>query len=294
MGSHAFTARRHTSPFYIQDFLRGLGVDNVDKGGLQAGTANKETVNVLLLGELVAVLLADTATVDDSGVVRGSLANLLGEVLADGGVHLLSLLSGGDLAGANSPDGLVGNDDLAPVLDLLGDSAELVGDDLDGLVGLSLLEGLADAENNTEAVVKGGLGLGSDEVVGLLEDDTALRVTSQSPGDVGLLELGGRNLTSEGTVGLVEDVLGGDLETGAEVLASEEQVKGRRSNDDLCELLALCTSRRVCMQCLLTDIGVDLGLVQVVHDALDRVDRTVHLEVASDKELTTHVCGCVR
>ena len=224
-------------------FLRRLGVDDVNKGGLQRGTTNEETVNVLLLGELVAVLLADTATVDDSGVVRGGLADLLGEVLTNSGVDLLSLLSAGDLAGTNGPDGLVGNDNLAPVLDLLGDGAELVGDDLDGLVGLSLLEGLANAENNTEAVVKGGLGLGGDEVVGLLEDDTALRVTGQGPGDVGLLELAGRDLTGESTVGLVEDVLGSDLETGAEVLAGEEKVEGRRGNDDLCKLLAL---GRVC------------------------------------------------
>jgi hypothetical protein len=34
-----------------------LGVDNVDKSGLQAGTANEETVNIGLLSELSAVLL---------------------------------------------------------------------------------------------------------------------------------------------------------------------------------------------------------------------------------------------
>lgn len=231
--------------FYIQN-LRGLGVDDVNKGGLQRGTANEETVNVLLLGELVAVLLAHTATVDDSGVVRSGLADLLGEVLADGGVNLLGLLSAGDLAGADGPDGLVGNDDLAPVLDLLGDGAELVGDDFDGLVGLSLLEGLTNAENNTEAVVEGGLGLGGDEVVGLLEDDTALRVTGQGPGDVGLLELAGRDLTGESTVGLVEDVLGGDLETGAEMLTGEEKVESGRGNDNLCKLLALSPIRGLC------------------------------------------------
>jgi hypothetical protein len=78
-------------------------------------------------------------------------------------VDLLSLLSGGDLSGANSPinrrqicgetylyrskwgkfipDGLVGNDDLVPLLcaQLLGDSVKLAGDNLDGLVGLTLL-----------------------------------------------------------------------------------------------------------------------------------------------------------
>jgi hypothetical protein len=213
-----------------------LGVNNVNKGGLQAGTSDEETINVLGLGELVAVLLTNTATVDDSSVVRGSLANLLFQVCADGGVHLLSLLSRGNLAGTNGPDGLVGNDDLAPVLDLLGDGAELVGDDLDGLVGLSLLERLANAQNNTQTVVEGSLGLGSDKVVRLVEHDTALRVAGQGPGDVGLLELRGRDLTCEGSVGLVKDVLGGNLEAGAEVLAGEEEVEGGRGNDDLCVL----------------------------------------------------------
>ena len=37
-----------------------------------------------------------------------------------------------------------------------------------------------------------------------------------------------------------------------------------------------------------TDFLVDLGLVQVSDDLLDRVDRPVHLEVASDEELTAH------
>lgn len=230
----------------IYNILRGLGVDDINEGGLEGGTTDEETVNVLLLGELVAVLLADTATVDDSGVVRSGLADLLGEVLADGGVNLLGLLSAGDLAGADGPDGLVGNDDLAPVLDLLGDGTELVGNDVDGLVGLSLLKGLANAENNAESVVERSLSLGGDEVVGLLEDDTALRVTGQGPGDVGLLELAGRDLTGEGTVGLVEDVLGSDLEAGAEVLAGEEKVESRRGNDDLCRLLALSLLCTLC------------------------------------------------
>lgn len=78
-------------------------------------------------------------------------------------MNFLGLLGGGDLSSANSPtdrcqrysgnililkqwgkfipDGLVGNDDLLPLLcaQLLGGSVELAGDDLDGLVGLTLL-----------------------------------------------------------------------------------------------------------------------------------------------------------
>jgi hypothetical protein len=44
------------------------------------------------------------------------------------------------------PDGLVGNDNLAPVLDLVGNSLELLGDDLDGGAGLTLLKALTAAQ----------------------------------------------------------------------------------------------------------------------------------------------------
>lgn len=56
-------------------------------------------------------------------------------------MDLLGLLGGSDLAGTNSPDGLISNNDLSPLLlgQLLGGSVQLTGDDLDGLVGLALL-----------------------------------------------------------------------------------------------------------------------------------------------------------
>lgn len=56
-------------------------------------------------------------------------------------MDLLGLLGGSNLAGANGPDGLVGDDNLSPLLlgQLLGGGVELTGDDLDGLVGLALL-----------------------------------------------------------------------------------------------------------------------------------------------------------
>lgn len=225
-------------------------VDDVDESGLQAGTANEETVNVGLLGQLLAVLLADTAAVQDAGLVRRLLGDLLLQPLADGSVDLLSLLGGSDLAGANgpaevsiewfwetrwanSPDGLVGDDDLGPVLDLGGDGLELVDDDLDGLAGLPLLQALAAAQDDAETAVDGSLGLVGDGHIVLLQDDPALRVAEDGPGDAGVLELLNGDLAGEGAVGLVVDVLGGDLETLAQVLAGQLQVQRRRSNDDL-------------------------------------------------------------
>lgn len=177
-------------------------------------------------------------------------------------MNLLRLLGGGDLAGANGPDGLVGDDDLAPVLDLLADGSELVDDNLHGLASVALLEGLTAAQDDVDAAVKGSLGLVGDEGVGLLEDDAALAVAEKGPGDVGVLELRNGDLAGEGTVGLVEDVLGSDLDALAGVLAGEEEVEGGRGDDDL-------------------GVGVDLGVVELVDNVLDRLNGAVPVRRAA-------------
>jgi hypothetical protein len=80
-----------------------VSIDDVDKRGLQASTANEEAVNVWLLGKLVAVLLRHAATVQDARLLRRLSRDLLLHPLADGLVDFLCLLSGSDLAGSNSP-----------------------------------------------------------------------------------------------------------------------------------------------------------------------------------------------
>jgi hypothetical protein len=132
------------------------------------------------------------------------------------------------------PDGLVGNDDLAPVLDLVGNSLKLLGDNVDGGAGLPLLEALAAAQNNADATVEGSLGLAGNEGVVLLQDGAALGVTNKGPCNTAVLQLLGGDLTGESTVGLVVDILGGDLNTLAEVLAGKEKVESRGGNNDLC------------------------------------------------------------
>ena len=84
-------------------YLCRVGVDNVDERRLQRGTTDEETVNVGLLGEVAAVLLVDTAAVQDTGLLSSLGRDLLLQPLADSGVDLLSLLSGGDLAGTDGP-----------------------------------------------------------------------------------------------------------------------------------------------------------------------------------------------
>lgn len=106
-------------------------------------------------------------------------------------MNLLCLLGGGNLAGANGPDGLVGNDDLGPVTGAnLGlESVQLLGDDRDGGAGLTLLERLAAAPDDADAVVGGVLGLGGNNLVGLAQDGPSLAVTQDGPGDVAVKEL---------------------------------------------------------------------------------------------------------
>ena len=212
--------------------LRGKGFQLTSR--LEGSTANQEAVNVGLLGELLAVLLADGAAVEDAGLVRGLLADVVLEPLADAGVDLLGLLLGGDLAGANGPDGLVGDDDLGPVADLLLEGSELSGDDLKGLVGLALLERLAAAPDDAHTVVGGVLGLGGHDLISLAQDGAALAVAQDGPLDVGVLELVGAGLAGEGAVGLVEDILGRNGDLLLQGLAGSKQVDGRGGNNGLC------------------------------------------------------------
>jgi len=105
-----------------------------------------------------------------------------------------------------------------------------------------LFQGLAAAENYADSTIESSLGLGRDELVVFLQDYTTLRVSEECPGNVAVLELIDGDLTGEGTVGLVEDVLCCDLKTGLEVLAGEEEVERWRRDDDLCRPLITLTT----------------------------------------------------
>ena len=184
----------------------------------------------------------------------------------------------------NAPDGLVSNDNLAPVLDLVRNSLELLGNNADGLARLTLLQALAAAQNHTKTVVGGCLCLVGNEVVVLLEDLATLRVSDQGPGDAAVLELLSRDLAGKGSVGLVEDVLRCDLEALAEVLACEEEVEGWGCDDDLwlrvsfsyfANVMDLAPSWVAEDAFQRTCVGVELGLIQVLNDVGDALNRAV-------------------
>lgn len=72
-------------------------------GRLKTGATDQESIDIGLLGELLAVLLTHRATVNDTGVLRSLGGDGVAEPLADGSVDFLGLLGGSNLASSNSP-----------------------------------------------------------------------------------------------------------------------------------------------------------------------------------------------
>lgn len=259
------------------------GLADGSKLRLERSATDQEAIDVGLLSELLGVAAVDGATVDDTDSLSFRGAEGGGCPLADEGVDVLGLLGSGGLAGPDSPDGLVGNDSAAgPLLgDELGDGLELSTDDLLHLAGLTLLEGLTDAEDDLQAGLEGSLCLFGNHFVRLAEVGAALGVAEDHPGNLGVGQLGGGNLTGEGTGGLGVGVLGTNLDLlcltcGGELGLHVEQVEERGGDDNLGRL---------------AEVVAGQGSDQLV----DRLDRAVHLPVAADEEGARHFgqCGCV-
>ncbi|EPY42088.1 triosephosphate isomerase (TIM) [Angomonas deanei] len=196
-------------------FLVLGGINDGEELRLQRSTTDKETVNVLLLVQRGGILPVDRTTVEDAKSSGDIGANLVLNVATDDGVHLLRLLGGGDLAGADGPDGLVGEHNLAPGLlgELGGDRLDLSEDHLRGLARLALLQGLANAGDHVETLLVGIQRLLGHNLVGLPVVLTALGVAEDEPVNVKVLEDGHADLTGEGAA-LRDGVLGGDHELG--------------------------------------------------------------------------------
>jgi len=137
------------------------------------------------------------------------------------------------------------------------------GKNTQGLVKTTHLERLSAAQNDAQATVKRSLGLAGDELeknscvkiviflfaetpqhnthlVVLAQHSPPLTMPQHSPSDTAILELVDADLAGEGAIGPIEDVLRGDLEAGAQVLARQQQVQGGRGDDDLCNCVRAC------------------------------------------------------
>ena len=72
-------------------------------GRFETRATDQKPVNIFLLRQVAAVLLAHATAVDDTRSRRGFSGDFGGQPVADGGVHLLRLGGCSDFAGANGP-----------------------------------------------------------------------------------------------------------------------------------------------------------------------------------------------
>lgn len=201
---------------------------------LKIRTTNKEPINISLLAQILAVLLTHTATIDNSRLLSSLLINLFLQPRPNRSMNLLSLLRRSNLPRPNRPNRLISNHNLTPILNLILNRLQLIRHNFNRLPTLSLFQTLTTTENNTDTSIERSLCLVGDEDVVFLENDATFGVAEKGPGYVRVFELVDGDFTSEGAVGFVEDVLGGDFEAGFEVFAGEEEVEGWWGDDNFC------------------------------------------------------------
>ena len=151
--------------------------DSLDDDGelrLERGTSNKESIDVWLSDKFCTVSSIGRTTVLNSHGSGDVSVHLFGQPRSDVGVSFLGDSWGCGLASANGPDGLISDDNVAPLVDRALDGTELSGEDRVGFASLSLLESLTAAEDCLEAA---SLGLGDllgNDIVTLAEELSAL------------------------------------------------------------------------------------------------------------------------
>mmetsp|Transcript_6989 Transcript_6989/g.13748 ORF Transcript_6989/g.13748 Transcript_6989/m.13748 type:complete len:229 (+) Transcript_6989:433-1119(+) len=188
-------------------------------------------------------------------------------------MDFLSLSGSGHDTSSNSPNRLISNDDLRPVLDFLEKGLHLGGKDLEHLTTVPLLKSLANAGNNAKALAKGIGAFLSDKFTGLIEDCAPLGVAEDDPRDLSINEHISTNLTSVGTVLSNPAVLGRDSVLRLiKVLVDVIEEKERRSANNV-------------------DIGRHLALVQVLNEGLNGSRITIALPVATNEELSLASVG---
>mmetsp|Transcript_4521 Transcript_4521/g.8869 ORF Transcript_4521/g.8869 Transcript_4521/m.8869 type:complete len:263 (-) Transcript_4521:25-813(-) len=246
----------------------GDSLDDVSKLGLERGAADEEAVDVGAGREGGRVGRVGRASVLDADV--GGEVSVGGrEPVADLLVGRLRLLGGGGHAGADGPDGLVGDDTCVGLEDVL-DLLQLRLAHVERLVGVALLERLADAVHDLKALGEGVLELGLEEVVILLEVLPALRVAEDDPRASNVLDLVRGELAGEGAVALEVAVLGGDGDVLLDGADDGGDVEGDGRHDHVA-------------------VGA-VHAVEGLNEGLGAGNIEVALPVSSDNRLPSHLC----
>ena len=177
--------------------------------GLEGRAADEAAVHIGLGQQLLGVLGVHGAAVLDGDGPGHPRAVKAPDDGADAGADLGGLPGGGGAAGADGPDGLIGDDALAHLLrGYAGQGAlHLEGNELQGHAHIPLLQALAHADDGVQARLQGGVDLLVDGHVGLAEVLPPLTVADNDILDAQVLEHIGGHLAGVGAVGLKVQVL---------------------------------------------------------------------------------------
>ena len=119
-----------TSPKSVREALTGW---------FQTCPSHKESINVSLFRQLLAILLAYAAAINDPCGLCCFFRNRLGQPFSYRGMYFLCLLCGGDFTRTDSPNWFISDNNLGPICRLCCDRFELGGHNFDGLVAFPLL-----------------------------------------------------------------------------------------------------------------------------------------------------------
>ena len=131
-------------------------VDNLTEVGLQSSAAYQTTVDVGLSEQLGSAGSRYTAAVLDADSLSSSLIIDLSDASTDSCANFLSLLSGSNLTGTDSPDRLVSDNSGSSLLsgNVQQSDLNLLTDEVDGNALLSLSQSLTTANDRGNAVLE--------------------------------------------------------------------------------------------------------------------------------------------
>mmetsp|Transcript_27463 Transcript_27463/g.46607 ORF Transcript_27463/g.46607 Transcript_27463/m.46607 type:complete len:347 (-) Transcript_27463:216-1256(-) len=248
-------------------------VNDLQELWLQRSATDQEPINIRLHCKSLSVASVGGTTVHDANLLGDLWAHVVGHPLTDVSVRLLCLFRSGHNTSSNGPDWLLGNNNVAPISDLISNGGQLTSIDLVGLATLALVELLSDAQHHLQTCLQGICGLGCNSLVGLhqLRQGATLGVAQDDPIETGILDHICADLTSESSTTANPAVLESNTEIRSQHSSSVIPKQHRGRNDDFN-----------------TGPSKVVSFVQRADQRLDARPVTVALPVPSDDELTGH------
>mmetsp|Transcript_63378 Transcript_63378/g.204283 ORF Transcript_63378/g.204283 Transcript_63378/m.204283 type:complete len:337 (+) Transcript_63378:33-1043(+) len=186
--------------------------DDLRETWLARGSSDQETIHVGQLTQGLAIGRVDGATVENPDRICHLAAANIPYDSPDLEVSFLCLQGCGDNACADGPDRLVRNYHLRPVGYLGHHRFHLLLANLCRLACLTLFQLFADAEHDVEAFLQRHFHFRGAVVVCLAKERATLRVAHHHPLESQVLDHPHRDLTCEGTLSCLADVLHADCD----------------------------------------------------------------------------------